>query len=240
MIVLSRIRTFAIASLISLVSVTGLTLLFPQPWLIKFLSGWICPGAVYFQETTEPVVALTIDDSPDSQTTDTILQVLAEHGVKATFFPISDRIEANPQLTQKIVDEGHEVGNHLTTDEPSINLGDRFPKELAKAHQLLSAYAPVKWMRPGSGFCNAEMVEAAKTYNYQVALGSVWSYDTHLTSSKFANWFIRTNTKPGSIIVLHDGSKRGVNTAQTLSVIIPELQQKGYRFVTLSELTTAK
>ena len=233
---LSRPRNIAISSLIGLPIISLIAALFPQPWLIKLLSSRICPGAVYFQQTTEPVVALTIDDSPDAQTTEAILQVLAKYNVQATFFPIGDRIQINPELTQAIVSAGHEVGNHLTTDEPSIKLGEKFPTELAKAHQTLSEYAPVKWLRPGSGFCNSRMVETAKTYDYQIALGSVWPYDTHLISRRFANWFILTNTKPGSIIVLHDGGTRGLNTAKTLETVIPQLQAKGYHFVTLSEL----
>ena len=91
-------------------------------------------------------------------------------------------------------------------------------------------------MRPGGGFCNAAMIETAQKYNYQTALGSVWAYDTNIPSSDFASWFILTNTKPGSIIVLHDVGERGKRTVTTLKKIIPSLQQKGYKFVTLSEL----
>lgn len=225
-----------IGSLILVIIAVVINLLFPQPVLIKLLSPLICSGAVYCQDSNEPVIALTIDDSPDPQTTSQILAVLAKYSVNATFFPISDRVQANPELTQAIVRAGHEIGNHLTRDEPSIKLGEKFPTELDKAHQVLSQYAPIKWLRPGSGWCNRSMVKTAQAYNYQVALGSVWSYDTHIKSSKFASWFILTNARAGSIIVLHDGEKRGVNTVQTLQTIIPQLRQRGYRFVTLSDL----
>lgn len=215
---------------------TVLSLLFPPPWLIKLLSPFICPNAVYFVATDRPVIALTIDDSPDANTTQQILDVLAQHQIVATFFPVSDRIPENRVIIERMVNEGHEIGNHLTKDEPSIKLGTNFETELVRANKILSDFTTVKWLRPGGGWCNKAMVEVARKYNYQIALGSVWSYDTHIPSSSFASWFILANTKPGSIIVLHDGGKRGIRTVTTLRKVIPKLKQKGYRFVILSEL----
>jgi peptidoglycan/xylan/chitin deacetylase (PgdA/CDA1 family) len=215
---------------------TIFSLLFPQHWFIEVISPLICPDAVYFITTDKPIIALTIDDSPDRDTTEQILDVLAQHKVVATFFPISDNIPENQIIIDRIVNDGHEIGNHLTKDEPSIKLGANFEIELDKAHQILSDFTEIKWLRPGNGWGNKAMVETVRKYNYQIALGSVWSYDTHIPSSLFASWFILANTKPGSIIVLHDGGKRGERTVTTLKKIIPELKQKGYRFVTLSEL----
>ena len=216
---------------------TLFNLLFPQSWLIETLSPYICPNAVYFKTTDKPIITLTIDDSPDPQTTKEILAVLNKYKVKATFFTISNRVLKNPEVTQAIVKAGHEIGNHLTKDEPSIRLGENFEPELAKAHKILSNYSTnINWFRPGSGFCDRSMIDIAKQYNYQTALGSVWSYDTNIPSSKFATWFILANTKPGSIIVLHDIGDRGERTVKTLENIIPKLQKKGYQFVTLSNL----
>jgi peptidoglycan-N-acetylglucosamine deacetylase len=213
-----------------------LNLLFPQRWLINLLSPGICPNAVYFKTTKEPIIALTIDDSPDAKTTKDILAVLAKYQIVATFFPIANQIAKDRAIIEAIVRDKHEIGNHLTEDEPSIKLREKFPTELKKAHQILSAFATIKWFRPGGGWCDQSMVKIAKKYNYQIALGSVWSYDTHIPSSRFASWFILTNTKPGSIIVLHDVAQRGTRTITTLKKVIPELQKRGYRFVTLSEL----
>ena len=136
-----------------------------------------------------------------------------------------------------MIEEGHEIGNHLTEDEPSITLGDDFSLELQKAHNILSDFTTVTWLRPGGGWCNQEMAKIAAANNYQIALGSVWAYDTHINSSKFGSWFILKNTRPGSIIVLHDVGDRGIRTIATLEVIIPTLQGKGYKFVTLSEFS---
>lgn len=211
-------------------------LLFPQHWFIKLISPMICPNAVFFVTTNEPIIALTIDDSPDLDTTEQILDILAQYKVVATFFPISDNIPQNKAIIDRIVNEGHEIGNHLTKDEPSIKLGANFEIKLNKAHQILSDFTEIKWLRPGNGWCNKAMVETVRKYNYQIALGSVWSYDTHIHSAWFASWFILANTKPGSIIVLHDVGQRGLRTVTTLKKVMPKLKQKGYRFVTLSNL----
>ena len=167
------------------------------------------------------------------------MDVLEAYQIVATFFPISNQVLENKAIIQRIVTNGHEIGNHLTNDEPSIKLEDKFASELDKAHRTLSNFSTIKWLRPGGGWCNQKMIETAQNkYNYQIALGSVWSYDTHIPSSRFATWFILANTKPGSIIVLHDVGKRGARTVTTLEKIIPELQKRGYQFVTLSDLNS--
>ena len=213
-----------------------LALLFPPPWLISILSSRICPDAVYFGKTNKRIIALTIDDSPDVNTTSKILDVLNKYQITATFFPISNNIQGQEAIIQRMVREGHEIGNHLTKDEPSINLGKNFATEFQKADKVLSDFTTINWLRPGGGWCNQEMVEIARKNNYKIALGSVWSYDTHINYSQFASWFILKNTRPGSIIVLHDIEDRGIRTIATLETIIPSLQAKGYQFVTLSEL----
>jgi peptidoglycan/xylan/chitin deacetylase (PgdA/CDA1 family) len=225
-----------------LLSLFAIAFLFPPRWLISFLSPKICPEAIYYIKTNEPIVALTIDDSPDNSsanTTKNILKILAKNKVKATFFLIGSQIKKNSEIVNQIIKDGHEIGNHLTKDEPSIQLGAQFESELLKAETILSEFSQPVWLRPGGGWCNYDMVEVAKKHNYSIALGSVWSYDTHIPSSNFASWFILNNVRPGSIIVLHDSGKegmRGKRTVATLSKILPKLENRGYRFVTLSEL----
>ena len=226
-----------ITSLVSAIGLGTFALLFPPRWLINILDYNICPGAVYFRDIKQPLIALTIDDSPDDYTTNKILDILQKYDVSATFFPISNHIEGREAIIQRMVEEGHEIGNHLTKDEPSIILGKNFTPELHKAHNTLSRYSTVTWMRPGGGWCNQDMAEIAHKNDYQIALGSVWSYDTHINYAQFSSWFILQNTRPGSIIVLHDVGDRGIRTISTLETIIPILQAKGYQFVTLTELS---
>jgi peptidoglycan/xylan/chitin deacetylase (PgdA/CDA1 family) len=223
-------------------------LLFPPLPLLNTVLTQVCPGAVYGVETQEKKIALTIDDAPHFQpeTTRPLLHLLAQHQARATFFIITDKIaspqpstEAKNALIQDLVAQGHELGNHLTRDEPSIHLGDRFAIEVARAQAVLSPYAPQAWLRPGGGWCNRQMMAVAQQRGYQVALGSIWPYDTLIRHPGFAAWFILQNLRPGAIVILHDAGSQGVwgqSTYQTLRRILPILKRRGYQVVTLSEL----
>ena len=219
------------------IALVTIALLFFQPrWLLSIVSA-IAPGVVYFQDTDDRVVALTIDDGPDAIATPKILEVLARHQARATFFLISSRISGNESLVMRTMREGHELGNHLTEDEPSIDLSPAdFEANLLEAEAVLSNFATPSWLRPASGWYDKEMIATAEKHNYRVALGSVFPYDTNIPSTQFAARHILTNVRPGDIIVLHDGGDRGDRTASVLEIVLPELQRQGYRIVTLSEL----
>ncbi len=226
-----------------------------QPrWLWMQVSPWLAPGAVYFVETQQPFVGLTIDDGPDDiathhpKTTDLILQVLSKYKAHATFFLIGNRITPDSQpLVAEIVNQGHEIGNHLWQDYPSIKLSlTDFESELIRteakileALRLQEKSTLVHWLRPGGGVANREMIKIAQDHSYQVALGSIWPYDTLIPSVQFASNQILSNVRPGAIIILHDHGERGEwgqRTAQILAQVLPELQRRGFSVVTLSEL----
>lgn len=212
-------------------------LLFFQPrWLLSIVSA-IAPGAVYFRETDDRTIALTIDDGPDAIATPKILEVLARHRARATFFLIRSRMSGNEPLVMQAIREGHELGNHLTQDEPSIDLSpEDFEAALLETDAALSEFTTPRWMRPGSGWYDRQMIATAQQHGYQVALGSVFPYDTSIPSVRFAARHILANVRPGDIIVLHDSEGRGERTASVLEIVLPELQSRGYQIVTLSEL----
>ena len=208
-------------------------------WLLPAIAGRY-PGCFYASATEEPALALTIDDGPDAVTTPRILEILARHGASATFFLISSHIQGNDAVVSAIVDGGHEIGNHLTHDVPSIALSPEvFEAALLEADAALSRYAEVRWARPGSGLYNSRMVATMQRHNYHCALGSVYPYDTHVPWAWLSYRYILRNVRPGAIVVLHDRGKRGRRTAATLGKLLPELTRRGYRVVTLSELVAA-
>jgi peptidoglycan/xylan/chitin deacetylase (PgdA/CDA1 family) len=234
-----RYRGFGKMALLSAVAVgLGLTAIFlVQPrWLVDSFASR-APDVLYYVETEALVVALTIDDGPDRQTTQEILDVLAVYDAGATFFLIGERIEGNEDLVRQILRAGHELGNHMTRDEPSIRLSlDEFEENLLEADSVLSRFAQPGWLRTGSGWYNRPMLARARSHGYRVALGSIYPYDAQIPLSWFAASHIRRKLRPGSIIILHDGGGRGRRTAATLRTILPELGRRGYRVVTLSEL----
>jgi peptidoglycan/xylan/chitin deacetylase (PgdA/CDA1 family) len=221
----------------SLAVLSLMAVLFFQPRCLLSIATFIVSGVIYFAENDKQLIALTIDDGPDTITTPKILDVLRRYGAHATFFVISNRVKGNEALIRKMVSYGHELGNHLTEDKPSIHLSlQEFESELLEAHNILSKFGELRWLRPASGWHNIAMVKIARTHNYQVALGSIFPFDTHISSTWFSSKHILFNASPGSIIVLHDNDLRGERTALTLEKVLPELSRKGYRIVTLSEL----
>ncbi len=89
------------------------------------------PTVCCARRTDEPVVGLTFDDGPHPELTEAVLDVLAKHEAQATFFLIGDRVVGNEHVVRRIVDDGHEVGDHLMHDEASILLSrNRFREDL--------------------------------------------------------------------------------------------------------------
>ena len=195
------------------------------------------PGCVYYARTPSKVVALTLDDGPDGKTTPLILDVLRKHGARATFFLISSRVHGKDPVVVRVVGEGHEIGNHMTRDEPSIRLSrQKFERSLVEADSVLKRFAVLRWMRPASGWYNAEMISTAQRHGYRCALGSVYPFDPAIPVAAWSSRVILRQIRPGAIIILHDGGRRGRNTADVLRRVLPELKRRGYRVVTLSEL----
>lgn len=227
--------TLLALSLIIIIIIIALFIFQPR-WLFLIITSTFT-DVVYFTKTTQKIIALTIDDSPESNTTPKILEVLQHYQARATFFIITDKIKTNESVVSQIVDQGHELGNHLTKDEPSIKYSPQeFEANLLEAHNILAQFTMPHWLRPASGWYNHTMVNIAHKYGYRVALGSIFPLDTHIHSSWFASNHILLNARPGSIIILHDNGQRGERTALTLKRILPELSRRGYRVVTLSEL----
>ncbi len=195
------------------------------------------PKVIYSIDTRERAVALTLDDGPDSDSTPKILELLQEEDVPATFFLISSRVPGNEDLVQRMVEEGHEIANHMTYDIPSIFYSPAsFEKELLSAHETLSSFSEIYWFRPASGWYSPSMLATLDKHQYRCALGSVYPFDAKLPSAEFAKRYILWRVHPGSIIVLHDNGTRGERALDTLRVVLPELKDRGFSFLTLSEL----
>jgi len=210
-----------------------------QPeWLISSLQQ-SSPEVLYAVKTDEPVMALTIDDGPDANSSPLILDILKQYNAKATFFLISEHIPGNEGVINRMVSEGHEIGNHMTTDEPSIRLSmSDFEQSMLEADDLLSQYSEIQWIRPGSGWYNEDMLSVIKDHGYQCALGSIYPYDPQIGSAWLSSKYVLWKAAPGEIIVLHDYQNRGMRTVKALENILPKLEQRGYRIVTLSEIST--
>lgn len=191
----------------------------------------------------EKLIALTFDDGPDEDFTPQILDTLKKYNVKATFFVMGQKVQWNPDIVKREYEEGHEIGNHTFTH---INVSKRtyseIDNEISKTQQIIKdtiGKEPIIF-RPPYRAISKNMCSIAKDKNLNVILWSNldprdWSNPgTYYISDTIIN-----NVQNGSIILLHDynnlrNSKS--QTIQSLDIFIPRLQEKGYKFVTVSEL----
>jgi peptidoglycan/xylan/chitin deacetylase (PgdA/CDA1 family) len=229
-----RIRVTALSG-IAAVGLFGLT---APRWIVRSVVA-DDPAVLFSVPVKEPIVALTIDDGPTTET-DAILDVLSEHEAKATFFFIGEHLQQRPAVARRVIEDGHEAGHHMLRDEPSIRLSpEAFAEQFELTHRLLEELGGSRLFRPGSGWYNESMKREVERRGYRMVLGWVYPFDALLASSAFSTWFIRSNLRPGAIIILHDGGGRGRRTAAVLREILPELREQGYRVVTVSELLRA-
>ena len=229
----------SLAAGIAVLAAIALALWTAPRWLVPRIAAR-SPRCLYLLPTRERVVALTLDDGPDASHTRQILGLLRAHAARATFFLISSRVSGNEAIVAATVAEGHELGNHLTRDEASIRLSrEAFSAAMTEAGRVLGAFAPVRWLRPASGWYDDAMLDTIERAGYRCALGSVYPYDAHVPSARFAAAYILSNVRPGAVIVLHEGGARGGRTVEVLRRVLPVLHARGYRVVTLSELAAS-
>ena len=205
-------------------------------WLVRALPGDY-PNVVYFVPTDEKAIALTIDDGLDPVTTPAILDVLKAHGVTATFFIISSSITGNETLLERLLEEGHELGHHMTEDVVTVRLSEEeLTRRFNEAADALEAHAPITWFRAGSGRYNEQVLSLTEERGYRIAMASVAPLDTLIRSpasmSRYINWMV----KPGSVVVLHDGGDRGRRTVDTLERVLPSLEERGFLVTSLTRL----
>ncbi len=190
-------------------------------------------------DTDEHLIALTFDDGPHETNTSRVLDLLESEGVKATFFVVGENAAAHPEIVERIISDGHEIGNHTykhtylggknkTVVEHEIDLCD---DEIFNHCEYSS-----KLLRPPGGIYDTTVSSVCAERGYTMVL---WSIDTRDWSGADATSIEKTimdNIDDGSIILCHDFTSFKSNTIEALEVVIPKLKKLGYRFVTVSEL----
>ena len=199
------------------------------------------PDVLFYVETDWKVLALTIDDAPDSSLTPQILDLLAEHQVRATFFILGENISGNENIIGRMKADGHELGNHLSQDEATILLSDEeFEQQLLAVEQMIGPMVRpmevTKWFRPGSGWFTPDMLKIAHNIGYRCCLGSIYPFDNKLRRPGWIKHTVLKRVFPGAIIVLHEGDAKRDYIVPLLEELIPELKAAGYEFLTLSEI----
>lgn len=222
-------------------------------WGLSFQEEGQCPqgnasikelaeyNAYYAQDTEEKVLYLTFDAGYENGNTETILNALKKHNVSATFFVVGTYIESEPELIQRMIDEGHTVGNH-TWHHPNmsgIETMDEFKKELTDvedAFRQTTGQEMTKYYRPPQGIYSESNLEMAKELGYQTFFWSLayvdWYADDQPTREEAFDKLLG-RIHPGAIVLLHSTSS---TNAEILDELLTKWEEMGYQVRPLSEL----
>lgn len=215
-------------------------------YAVRGPSSSLLGPSVYHGVRNRKAVALTFDDGP-SEGTPEILEILAEHDIRATFFTCGANVRRLPAIVREMIARGHEIGNHTDT-HPNLcfSSAGTIRGEFARAQAVIEDVAGVapRLMRPPFG---VRWFGFRKAQHDLQLLGVMWTVigkDWKLDGPAVAARLLR-GARNGAILCLHDGRELRPgpdirSTAEALRRAIPELLERGYRFETVSEILCPK
>lgn len=190
-------------------------------------------------------IALTFDDGPDPEVTPQILDTLKEFNARATFYCIGRHSEQYPALMQRIVAEGHALGNHSYQHARTLNFrGAAFQqREIQHANDVIRRFAPTQpsiTYRPPVGLKNPPLAKVMDRLRMPVVAWSVHSRDTRSSNPEKIARRVLNRLRPGDIVVMHDGhdlqGKSRPATADALRRILDGVRERNLKPVTIGEL----
>lgn len=184
--------------------------------------------------TETKYVALTFDDGPSGRFTTRLLDGLYDRGARATFLLCGYRVEQYPELTQRIFDEGHEIGLHGYSHKTMKGMSRRaIAQELLDTEALLPEGCRPVFLRPPGGFLSDPVVQVAEARGLPLLKWNVDPRDWAVHDSNAVETFVLEKIRDGDVVLLHDLSDSSVDAALA---IVDKLLEEDFEFVTVSEL----
>jgi peptidoglycan/xylan/chitin deacetylase (PgdA/CDA1 family) len=189
------------------------------------------------------VLYLTFDDGPTAQITEWTLDILKDYNAKATFFCIGTNIEKHPEIFNRIISEGHSIGNHTQNHLKGWKTNTKkYLSNVEQAQNTIAAHcsqpqaSSSNLFRPPYGQITPKQGNALIKLGYKIIMWSVLSFDWEQNISKetcVKN--VLKNTKNGSIIVFHDSVKASKNMQYALPKVLEYYRKKGFLFKQIPE-----
>jgi peptidoglycan/xylan/chitin deacetylase (PgdA/CDA1 family) len=209
----------------------------------QHVSSWARGHLLCRVDSTPGRYALTFDDGPSPRWTPRVLDVLARHRARATFFLLAGRIRRHPDIVRRLLEEGHEPALHGSHHWPPLVL----PRwELrAEIRRCAAALASVdsrrpRFYRPPFGFMLPSQARFVRTMGYEPVLGDVYPEDPHRPGTDRIVARVMRRLDAGSVVILHDGTPLGEQdrsqTVEALDAILTRAHGAGLRAVTVGEL----
>ena len=208
---------------------------YPEMELEKKASvGEVLPADASGERVSKDVeIAFTFDDGPHPVWTEKLLDGLKERGIRATFFVIGQNAKEHPELIQRMLEEGNQVGNHTYSHVQLTACNtEQAMKEITKTQEAIyqaSGFQP-RYIRPPFGSWNEKLQEET---SLETVLWDVDPYDWKVQDTDLIVNRILEQTEDGSIILLHDVYGTSVEAALKAADIFIE---RGYRFCTVEEI----
>jgi len=221
----------------------GLVLLL---WLGSPLTEYFfpLPGIIYQHgDESRPVIALTFDDGPSARFTPQILALLAKHKIHTTFFLLGRHAQRYPQLVQALVAEGHEIGNHTYSHPHLVQVNQTtLAWEVEKTKYLLTRLGVGLngLFRPPYSELSQKVIAYVESTGRKIILWSVDSGDWQGSPAATIVNRVLNDLKNGAIVIFHDNNEydnaNRQPTVEALRILLPHIQRRGFRCLTVSEL----
>ncbi len=200
------------------------------------------PGCLWTGDRSQPDIALTFDDGPHPQHTPSLLKVLADYDIPASFFWLGACVQRAPEIARAVYDQGHWIGLHGYDHQSFPRLSARELKQSLERTQAAIAQACdldpdlLRDVRPPNGLFTPQTLHWLRQWGYRPVMWSVVPEDWVRPGLPVVVNRVLQQTGNGSIIVLHDGVCGGEDVAQATAKILPVLLAQGYRFLTIDQM----
>ena len=187
--------------------------------------------------TDRPAVALTFDDGPTPEYTPQVLDLLAQYGVKATFCTIGNQVIAYPDLTRRILAEGHRLCDHTMTHDATVgfNARDLMSRQLGTSKDTIAGVidppATIDYFRAPEGAWTPALDEVAAETGMRPLGWSVDTLDWTQPGTAAIVGSVQQGVHPGAVVLFHDGGGPRDQTVEAVRQLLPWLQEQGYQFV---------
>jgi peptidoglycan-N-acetylglucosamine deacetylase len=203
------------------------------PALIPSIITLLFPSRVWRIPTVQKEIFLSFDDGPHPTITPIVLDMLAAHGAKASFFCIGDRVKRYPDIYQRILDEGHAVGNHSFHHLNGWKTNDaEYLTNVNEAAQCIES----RLFRPPYGRLKGRQARAISAKGFKTIMWTVLSgdYDKRLSPEVCAKRVL-VNMEPGFIYLFHDAEKAERNMLFALEKLLEASKILGFRCEKINE-----
>lgn len=186
--------------------------------------------AIWVMNSSQRTIYLTFDDGPIPDLTPWVLDTLKKFDVKATFFCVGENIQKHPDIFERILKEGHQVGNHTYNHIKGWKVND---EEYFDNIEKCQAYTQTNLFRPPYGRIKRSQLKALAD-RYKIIMWDVLSYDyDKFIGEKQCLINCLKYTRSGSIVVFHDNIKAQKNLKFVLPQFIQHFQELNYKFAIL-------